>query len=248
METNSRISGKVVVITGASGGMGAAIAILLAARGAKVVLGARRADQLEAVAAQIRETGGEVAFLKTDVTKREDVDGLAAFAQQLFGRMDVMINNAGIAQLGLLEEVDVKGWEEMIDVNLKGTLYGIAAALPIFKVQGFGHIINIISVAGLKIVPTMGVYAGVKNAVRTISEGLRQESNGRWRVTGISPGFVKTSFADNIKNESMRSAIQQKSEEIAIPAEAIAEAVCFAIAQPGNVDVGDIVVRPTIQD
>jgi NADP-dependent 3-hydroxy acid dehydrogenase YdfG len=210
-EINNRINGKVIVITGASSGMGKAISITLAAHGAKVVLGARRQDHLEVVAAQIRENGGEVVFLKTDVTQHTNVNALAALAQHEFGQIDVMINNAGIAQLSLMEEVDVMGWIEMIDVNLKGTLFGIAAVLPIFKMQGFGHIINIISVAGLRIVPSMGVYAGVKNAVRTISEGLRQESRGRWRVTGISPGFVNTSFAENIKNENMRIGIQQKS-------------------------------------
>jgi len=136
----------------------------------------------------------------------------------------------------------------MIDVNVKGVLYGIAAALPIFKSQGSGHMINIISTAGISIVPTMGVYAATKNAVRTISEALRQESAGRWRVTGISPGFVATEFISNIKNESMRTAIQKKADEIAIPAEAIAYAVAYAIGQPDNVDIGDIVIRPTVQD
>jgi len=183
-----------------------------------------------------------------DVKCLEDVSGLASLAEKQFGKLDVMINNAGIAQLSLMEDLDISGWEEMIDINLKGMLYGVAAALPIFRKQGYGHIINIISVAGIKIVPMMGVYAGTKNAVRTISEALRQESNGRWRVTGISPGFVKTSFSDNITNESMKTAIQQKSEEIAIPAEAIAQAVAFAMEQPDYVDVGDIVVRPTRQD
>lgn len=248
MESTHRISGKVVVITGASSGIGEATAKYLAQHGAKVMLGARRAAHLETIALAIRDAGGEVAYLQTDVTKREEVSALVAMAQQEFGGLDVMINNAGVAQLALMEEIDVTGWEEMIDVNLKGTLYGIAAALPVFKAQGSGHIINIISVAGIRIVPSMGVYAGVKNAVRTISEALRQESAGRWRVTGISPGFIKTSFSDHMKNESIRNATQQKAEQIAIPATAIAEAVAFAIAQPDHVDVGDIVVRPAVQD
>jgi NADP-dependent 3-hydroxy acid dehydrogenase YdfG len=241
------IEGKVIVITGASSGMGEASAILLAANGAKVVLGARRTDRLKAVVERIREAGGDSVFLETDVTRRDDLIRLAALAIESYGRLDVMINNAGISQLDKLEELDIAGWEQMIDVNLKGTLYGIAAALPIFTTQGSGHIINIISTAGISIVPTMGVYAATKNAVRTITEALRQESEGRWRVTGISPGYVATEFANNIKNEAVRSYIQINSDKMAIPAEAIARAVLYAIEQPDNVDVGDIVVRPTVQ-
>jgi len=248
MEAKKGIQGKVVAITGASSGIGEAIAILLAAHGAKVVLGARRKDKLEQLAEKITQSGGAVTYMEMNVKSREDVTGLVALAEQQFGKMDVLINNAGIAQLSRVEDLDVAGWEEMIDINLKGVLYGIAAALPVFKQQGFGHIINIISVAGIKIVPLMGVYAGTKNAVRTISEALRQESDGRWRVTGISPGFVQTPFSDHITNESMKTAIQQKAEEIAIPAEAIAHAVVYAMEQPDSVDVGDIVVRPAKQD
>ncbi len=136
----------------------------------------------------------------------------------------------------------------MIDVNLKGTLYSIAAAIPLFQKQGFGHFVNIISTAGMQITPTMGVYAGTKNAVRTINETMRKESGGRWRVTGISPGFVKTPFADSIRNEAMRHAIQQQAAEIAIPPSAIAESVAYAISQPENVEVGDIVFRPSVQE
>jgi len=241
------IEGKVVVITGASSGMGEAMAELLSEYGAKVVLGARRADRLESLAIRIKNTSGQVAWLKTDVTGRKDVQRLADLAVTAFGRLDVMINNAGVSQLQRIEELDVEGWEQMIDVNVKGVLYGIAAALPVFNSQGSGHIINIISTAGISIVPTMGVYAATKNAVRTISEALRQESLGRWRVTGISPGFVATEFISNIKNESMRTAIQKKADEIAIPAKAIAHAVAYAIGQPDNVDVGDIIIRPTDQ-
>lgn len=242
------IEGKVVVITGASSGMGEAMAGLLAERGAKVVLGARRLNLVKAVTGRIRNAGGQAVWLQMDVTKREDVARLVALAVSEYGRLDVMINNAGVSQLHLLEELDVEGWEQMIDVNLKGVLYGIAAALSVFKAQGSGHIINIISTAGISIVPTMGVYAGTKNAVRTITEALRQESAGRWRVTGISPGFVDTPFASNIKNDAIRQVIQQKASTIAIPATAIAESVAYAISQPDNVDVGDIVIRPTVQD
>jgi NADP-dependent 3-hydroxy acid dehydrogenase YdfG len=214
---------------------------------AKVVLGARRTDRLKTIVEIIEQNGGEAAFLEIDVTHREDLAKLTALAVERFGRLDVMINNAGISQLYKMEELDIEGWEQMLDVNLKGTLYGIAAALPIFKKQGSGHIINIISTAGISIVPTMGVYAGTKNAVRTISEALRQESQGRWRVTGISPGYVATEFASNIKNEDIRNTIQQNANAMAIPADAIARAIAYAIEQPDNVDVGDIVIRPSVQ-
>ena len=241
------IEGKVIVITGASSGMGEASAILLAAHGAKVVLGARRIERLKALAECIKRDGGEAVYLEMDVTRRDDLTRLTALAIESFGRLDVVINNAGISQLDKLEALDIEGWEQMIDVNLKGTLYGIAAALPIFIKQGSGHIINIISTAGISILPTMGVYAATKNAVRTITEALRQESEGRWRVTGISPGYVATEFVDNIKNEAVRQNIQKNADRMAIPAEAIARAVLYAIDQPDNVDVGDIVIRPTIQ-
>lgn len=243
----SGIKGKVVAITGASSGIGQATAELLSAQGAKVVLGARRADRLQSVVADIQQRGGEAAFLEMDVTRRQDLIQLAELAVSQFGRLDVMINNAGISQLQKMEELDVEGWEQMIDVNLKGTLYGIAAALPIFSQQGSGHIINVISTAGISIVPTMGVYAGTKNAVRTISEALRQESQGRWRVTGVSPGYVATEFVSNIKNETIRQTIQKNADELAIPPEAIARAIAYAIEQPDNVDVGDIVIRPAVQ-
>lgn len=244
----SEIKGKVVAITGASSGIGEAIALMLAKQGAKVVLGARRSDRLEALVARIIENGGEAVYSVTEVKSRQDLVQLVKLACDHFGRLDVMINNAGMSQLSRIDELDVEGWEEMIDVNLKGVLYGIAAAIPVFKQQGAGHIINIISTSGIKIVPMQGVYAGTKNAVRTISEALRQESNGRWRVTGISPGFVKTEFADGIQNEQMRAAIMDKMEAIAISPDAIASAVSFAIGLPSNVDVGDIVIRPTTQD
>jgi NADP-dependent 3-hydroxy acid dehydrogenase YdfG len=242
------IKGKVVVITGASSGIGQAMAEMLAARGAKVVLAARRTDRLRSIVDSIRQNGGEAVYIEINVTRREAMENLIAFALATFGKLDVMINNAGVAQLCRMEELDVEGWEQMIDINLKGTLYGIAAVLPVFKKQGFGHIINIISTAGIAIVPQMGVYAGTKNAVRTISEALRQESEGRWRVTGISPGYVKTELVNNIKNEVLRNASQEKVDQISIPAATIAEAVAYAIAQPDNVDVGDIVIRPAVQN
>jgi NADP-dependent 3-hydroxy acid dehydrogenase YdfG len=246
MENN--IKGKVAVITGASSGIGEATAIMLAAQGAKVVLGARRKDRLEGLANQIKAAGGEAVCLVADIKQRNDLVKLVDLACETYGRLDVMVNNAGISHLSRIDDLQVDDWEEMIDVNLKGTLYGIAAALPIFKKQCSGHIINIISTSGIKIVPLQGVYAGTKNAVRTIAEALRQESGGQYRVTGISPGFVNTELADHIKDEAARSAIQEKAAKIAITPNAIAGAVAYAINQPDNVDVGDIVIRPSVQD
>ncbi|WP_149693644.1 SDR family oxidoreductase [Chitinophaga sp. CF418] len=242
------IKGKVVAITGASSGIGRAIALMLAGEGAKVVLGARRADHLEELVAGIIASGGEAAYIVTDVKRRDDLARLVKLARDRFGRLDVMINNAGMSQLSRIDELDIDGWEEMIDVNLKGVLYGIAAALPAFREQGAGHIINIISTSGIKIVPLQGVYAGTKNAVRTISEALRQESDGWLRVTGISPGVVQTEFVNNLKNERMKTAILEKMDTLGISPDAIASAVAYAIGQPANVDVGDIVIRPAAQD
>ncbi len=242
------IKGKVVAITGVSSGIGQATARMLAALGAKVVLGARRADRLEALVHQITKAGGEAVYQVTDIKQRNDLTRLVSFACTTFGRLDVFINNAGISHLSRIDELQVDDWEEMIDVNLKGTLYGIAAALPVFKVQGSGHIINIISTSGIKIVPLQGVYAGTKNAVRTISEALRQESGGKYRITSISPGMVRTEFVDNLKNLEMKDNIKQKMEQMAISPDDIAGAVAYTISQPHNVDVGDIVIRPTVQD
>jgi NADP-dependent 3-hydroxy acid dehydrogenase YdfG len=245
---NDEINDKVVVITGASSGIGEAIALLLAEKGAKVVLGARRLEQLQKVAKRITDEGGEAIFQVTDVKQLKDLENLVSKAVGTFGRLDVIINNAGISRLSRFDDLQVKDWEEMIDVNLKGVLYGIAASLPVFRRQNSGHIINIISTSGLKIVPLQGVYAATKNAVRTISEALRQEAGDSLRVTGISPGFVKTNLADSIRDPNIKKAIADKAEEIAISPTTIAEAVLYAIGQPANVDVGDIVIRPTAQD
>lgn len=246
MEDNIR--GKVVAITGASSGIGEATAMVLAAKGAKLVLGARRKNRLEQLVSRIKTAGGDAVCLATDVKKHDDLLRLVDVACETYGRLNVIINNAGIARLSRMDDVTVADWEEMIDVNIKGTLYGIAAALPVFKKQGSGHIINIISTSGIKIVPLQGVYAGTKNAVRTITEALRQESGGKYRVTGISPGFVNTELADHITDEAARAAARERMAQIAITPEAIAHAVAYAIGQPDNVDVGDIVIRPSVQD
>ncbi|MFD0020980.1 SDR family oxidoreductase [Streptomyces sp. NPDC058382] len=244
----SGIEGKVVAITGASSGIGEATALLLAARGAKLVLGARRPERLEALAARIEEAGGEAAWISTDVKRREDLTGLVALARERFGKLDVLISNAGVGPIAPLDDLRVEEWEEMIDVNLKGVLYGIAAALPVFREQGFGHFVNTVSTAGLRIVPLQAVYAGTKNAVRTISEGLRQEAGDSLRVTVVSPGFVRTEFSDSVSDPAVRAQVADRMEKIAIPPEAVARAIAFAVEQPDGVDVGDIVVRPTAQD
>ncbi len=243
----SGIEGKVVAITGAGSGIGKATALLLAERGAKLVLGARRADRLEAVAADIKAAGGEAAYAPTDVKRRDDLANLVTLACERFGRLDVLVNNAGIGPISLLDELRVEDWEDMIDVNVKGVLYGIAAALPLFRKQGFGQFVNIASTAGLLTRPTMSVYSATKFAVRVISEGLRQEAGDKLRVTIITPGFVQTDFADSMTNPETRAQIVGTMEKIAIPPDAIARAIAFAIEQPAEVDVGEIVVRPTAQ-
>lgn len=241
------IKGKVVAITGASSGIGAAIALTLAKQGAKVVLGARRKDLLEQLATKIIDEGGQATYAIVDVKKRHDLTNFVKQACDRYGKLDAIINNAGIAQLSRIDDLDVEGWEEMIDVNLKGVLYGFAAALPIFRRQGYGHIINIISTAGIKIVPLQGVYAGTKNAVRTIAEAFRQESDGNIRITGISPGVVKTDLASGMKNPAIQTAIAGNMEQLAISPDAIANAVSYALQQPADVEVGDIVIRPAAQ-
>jgi len=243
----SGISGKIIVITGASSGIGEATALLLAERGARLVLGARRLDRLEALAARIAAAGGEAVCAATDVKRREDVVALVALAHAHYGRLDVMINNAGIGPISLFDELRVADWEEMIDVNLKGTLYGIAAALPVFRAQGFGQFVNVVSTAGLRIVPFQGVYAATKNAVRTLTEALRQEAGSALRVTIVSPGFVRTGLADSMTDPAIKAQTLEKMAEIAIPPVAIARSIAFAIEQPDDVDIGEIVIRPTAQ-
>jgi NADP-dependent 3-hydroxy acid dehydrogenase YdfG len=242
------ITGKVVVITGASSGIGLATAKLLAERGAFVVLGARREDVLAAVVEEISAAGGKAAHKVTDVRRRSDLEALVALAIERSGKLDVMVNNAGIGPISRFDALRVEDWDAMIDVNLRGALYGIAAALPVFQRQQSGHIINIVSTAGLKILPTMGVYAATKNAVRTISEALRQEAGPHLRVTEISPGMISTNFADSLTDPAVKEAIGKRMSDIAISPAAIARGVAYAIEQPDDVDVGSIVIRPTAQD
>ncbi|MEU8871297.1 SDR family oxidoreductase [Streptomyces javensis] len=243
----SGIEGKVVAITGASSGIGEATALLLAERGAKVVLAARRSDRIEALAARIAEAGGEAVAVVTDVKRRADLARLVTTARERYGKLDVLVSNAGISPISALDDLRVEDWEAMVDVNIKGVLYGIAEALPVFREQGSGHFVHTLSTAGLTIVPTMAVYAGTKNAVRAISEGLRQEADETLRVTTVSPGFIRTGLAGSITDPDARSGIQARMDEIAISPDAIARAIAFAIEQPADVDVNEIVVRPTAQ-
>jgi len=242
------INGKVVAVTGASSGIGEATARLLAARGAAVVLGARRTERLDKITREIRDQGGRAVARAADVTRPEDLQGLTAVAVGEFGRLDVLVSNAGISKLGLMAGLDVDGWQAMIDVNLRGVLNGIAAALPVFRRQGSGHLVTTVSTSGLRITPTMAVYAATKNAVRTLMEGLRQEStDGSLRTTAISPGYVRTELADSIEDPEIREQIRRSSDEFAIAPDAVARAIAFAIEQPDDVEIGDITIRPSVQ-
>ncbi|KAA0998621.1 SDR family oxidoreductase [Paraburkholderia panacisoli] len=243
----STVKDKVVVITGASSGIGEATALLLAERGAKVVLGARGTDRLQALADRIADAGGDAAWARTDVKQREDLSRLVKLACERYGKLDVLISNAGVGPISPLDELRIDDWEDMIDVNVKGVLYGIAAALPIFRTQGFGHFINIASTAAHRITPNMAVYAGTKIAVRAISEGLRQEAGDKLRVTVISPGFTRTNFAESMTNPEVKAQIVASMDKFAMSPDAIARAIAFAIEQPADVDVGEIIVRPTAQ-
>ncbi len=234
---------KAILITGASSGIGAAIARDLAGAGAKLMLGARRTDRLAALAQEIRERGGEVVTRRLDVTDRNDVAAFAKAACEAFGRADVVVNNAGVMPLSPMSSLKVDEWERMIDVNLKGVLYGIAAVLPEMTVRGSGHIINIASIGALSVSPTAAIYCATKFAVRAISDGLRQE-NDRIRVTCIHPGVVESELAESI-TDPVAAELMQTYRSIALKPEAIAQAVRYAIEQPADVDINEIVVRPT---
>lgn len=241
------IENKVVVITGASSGIGEAAALLLAERGAKVVLGARGADRLAALAARIVNNGGEAVYASTDVRQREDLSRLVALACERYGKIDVLVSNAGVMPISPLDDLRVEDWEDMIDVNIKGVLYGIAAALPVFREQGFGHFVNTASTAGHKTVPNQSVYSGTKFAVRAISEGLRQEAGDKLRVTIISPGIVKTGFTESVTDPAVRDQLAAVRDKLAMTPDAVARAIAYAIEQPDDIDVNEIVIRPTAQ-
>ena len=245
---SSNIEGKVVVITGASSGLGEATARLLSSEGATVVLGARRRDRIEALAAELNGKGGKALAVQTDVTDREQVKALVDAAVSAYGRIDVMINNAGLMPHSPLERLKVEDWERTIDVNLKGVLWGIAAALPYMREQKAGHFINVSSVAGHKVSVNGAVYAATKHAVLALSEGLRQEVKPYdIRTTVISPGAVATELPDSVTEADVSEGMHDFYEEVAIPADSFARAVAFAISQPDEVDVNEILFRPTRQ-
>jgi NADP-dependent 3-hydroxy acid dehydrogenase YdfG len=246
--TRDPIDGTVVVITGASSGIGEATARLLAFRGAALVLGARRTERLETIAAELQSDGARILTRATDVARPDAVERLVGAAVDEFGRLDVLVSNAGISKIGPMGTGDISGWSSMIDVNLRGVLNGIAAATPIFRQQGHGHFVTTVSTAGLKIVPGMGVYAATKNAVRTIMETLRQEStDGVIRTTSISPGFVNTELDGSIDDPALRAEIRSNMDAYGLPADAVARAIAFAIEQPHDVEIGDLTIRPTAQ-
>lgn len=234
---------EVILITGASSGIGAGIARELGRAGARLVLGARRIDRLEALAREIREDGGEVLVRSLDVTDRSDVMAFADAARARWGRIDVIVNNAGIMPLSPMAAMKVDDWDRMVDVNIKGVLHGIAAVLPGMLAQGSGHVINIASVGALTVSPTAAVYCATKHAVRAISDGLRQE-NERLRVTCIHPGVVESELADSI-TDAATIEMMKSYRAIALQPDAIGRAVRYAIEQPEDVDVNEIVVRPT---
>lgn len=235
--------GKVVLITGASSGIGAGIARELGEAGAKLVLGARRTDRLETLAEEIRRKGSEVLTRRLDVTDRVDVAAFADAAREAFGRVDVIVNNAGVMPLSLMASLKVDEWDRMVDVNIKGVLYGIAAVLPEMTARGSGHVVNMASIGGLAVSPTAAVYCATKYAVRAISEGLRKE-NDKIRVTCVYPGVVESELADTITDPAAAE-LMRTYRAIALKSDAIARTVRYAIEQPDDVDVSDIVVRPT---
>lgn len=246
---SNAIEGKVVVITGASSGLGEATARMLAAQGASVVLGARRVERIRALADELTSSGGKALAVAADVTDRDQVQRLVDAAVQRYGRIDVLINNAGLMPHSPLARLKIDDWEEMIDVNLKGVLYGIAAALPYMQQQKAGHIINVSSVAGHKVRPGGVVYAATKHAVRALSEGLRMEVKPyNIRTTVISPGAVATDLPSSITEPDIATNMQQFYAEYAIPADSFARMVAFAISQPEDVDINEILFRPTRQE
>lgn len=241
------IQGKVVLITGASTGLGAETARYLASRGARVAVAARRKDKLDDVVASIAATNGEARAYQLDVVDKDQVKAVVDAVVADFGRLDVLINNAGVMPIRPMAEVNTDEWDAMIDVNIKGTLYGIAAALPVFLSQESGHIINLSSVAGIKVFAPGGtVYSGTKFAVRAISDGLRQEIGAKVRVTSIEPGAVDSDLKFSTTGTAQSTVLD--FYKIAIPAASVARAIAYAIEQPADVDINEIVLRPTAQE
>ncbi|WP_225068312.1 SDR family oxidoreductase [Pseudalkalibacillus sp. A8] len=242
------VVGKVIILTGASSGIGEATAKVLASNGAKVVLAARREERLRNLKLALEKQGGTVEYKVTDVTSQEQMEELARFTIDTFGQIDVLINNAGIMPLSFLHEKKVMEWDQMIDVNIKGVLYGIGAVLPYMRKRKQGHIIDVSSVTGHIVRKTWAVYSGTKFAVRAITEALRQEeAENNIRTTIICPGGVRTELVNTISNEEIKKSINE-SLQIALPPEAIANSILYAISQPEHTAVNEIIVRPTKQE
>jgi len=243
-----QVAGKVVAITGAGRGIGAATAGLLAAGGARVVLGSRGEKELAATAGAIAASGGEVAFRRTDVTEPQELRALVELAVRRFGRLDALASIAGVAINAPLHSGELADWNRMIDVNLRGVLHGISAALPVFRRQGSGHFITVASTAAYKWVPGQAVYAATKSAVRALCEVMRQELAAEGlRCTLISPGFTRTEFISSTRDPEELASLTARRDAMAMPPEAVAETIAFALAQPDSVDIGEVIVRPTVQ-
>ncbi|MEP6898023.1 MAG: SDR family oxidoreductase [Rhodanobacter sp.] len=246
---SNNIAGKVIIITGASSGMGEAATRHLAAQGARVVLAARRSDRIDTLAEEITKAGGKAVAVVTDVTRPIDMQKVATAAMEAFGRIDVLVNNAGVMPLSPIERLKIDEWDRMIDVNLKGVLYGVAAVLPHMQAQKSGHIINTASVAAYKVFPGSAVYSATKFAVRGLTEGLRQEVKPyNIRTTLISPGAVKTELLEQISDKDVQSANQDYVGRVGISADSYARVAAFAISQPEDVDINELVFRPTAQE
>jgi NADP-dependent 3-hydroxy acid dehydrogenase YdfG len=247
MDMNENIKDKVIIITGGSSGIGEETAKQLAKAGATVAVASRRKYKLDQVVKDIEAEGGKAKAYTVDVANRTEVEKLIADVVKDFGRIDVLVNNAGIMPIAPLAETRIDEWEQMIDVNIKGLLYGVAAALPIFSKQGSGHFVHLGSVAGVKVfVPGGSVYSGTKFAVHAISEGLRAESGGRYRVTTIAPGAIESELTDHTASPASRDGILD-FYKIAIPADSVARAIVYAVEQPVDVNINQIVLRPTLQ-
>ena len=244
----SNIQDMVVIITGASSGIGEATAKELASKGAKLVLAARREDRLQKLQEEIQNNGGQAIYKVTDVALSEQMEELADYALKAFGKIDVMVNNAGVMPLSPVYEKKINEWDSMIDVNIKGVLYGIAAVLPSMRERKEGHIINVSSIAGHLVFPASAVYSGTKFAVRAITEGLRiEECSNNIRTTIISPGSIATELTEAISGSELKSAIDENMK-IAIEPASIARAIAFAIEQPSDVAINEMIIRPTVQE
>jgi NADP-dependent 3-hydroxy acid dehydrogenase YdfG len=245
----TNIQDKVVIITGASSGIGEATAKELASKGAKLVLAARREERLKKLQEEIQNEGGQAIYKVTDVASQEQVEELAKYTLEEYGKIDVMVNNAGVMPLSPISQLKVKEWDTMIDVNIKGVLYGIAAVLPFMRERKEGHIINVSSIAGHLVFPASSVYSSTKFAVRAITEGLRREEySNNIRTTIISPGTIDTELLDAISDLELKSASVEANKKVQIEPASIARAIAFAIEQPSDVAINEMIIRPTIQE